>query len=132
MHQWDDEIFKALREASKVSNKIVPKDVSHALIFFTAGEAVRQVMPSHLPYAEKYGVWQRGIGPFRTAIQEVWKPYLDGRGTRDETLAELVNASAPILALNNRKSPACSPLHAGLSLTWPNGSRQRPILNNYF
>ncbi|HEY2848111.1 MAG TPA: hypothetical protein VGI80_09855, partial [Pyrinomonadaceae bacterium] len=45
MHQWDGQMFAALRDASKISNKIVPQGLSHALIFFTAGEAVRSVLP---------------------------------------------------------------------------------------
>ena len=28
------------------------------------------------------------------AIQQIWKPYLDGRGSRDETLTALVAAAA--------------------------------------
>jgi hypothetical protein len=60
------------------------------MIFFTAGEAVRHVFPGHVPYAEKFGVWRRGIAAFKAPLEEVWKPYLDSQGTRDEALAELV------------------------------------------
>jgi len=94
MHQWDEQIFEALREQARKVNKAVPQDLSHALIFFTAGEAVRRVIPEHVPYAEKFGVWQRGIGPFKAALEEVWKPYLDGRGSRDEAFAELIRRTA--------------------------------------
>jgi hypothetical protein len=90
MHQWDDQVQDALREQATKVNKVAPRNLSHALIFFTAGEAVRRVAPEHVPYAEKFGVWQRGMGPFKTALEEVWKPYLDGRGTRDEAFAELI------------------------------------------
>ncbi|HSS21287.1 MAG TPA: hypothetical protein VLL54_14530 [Pyrinomonadaceae bacterium] len=90
MHQWDSQIQEALREQAKKLQKRVPRDLSHALIFFTAGEAVRSVVPGHVPYAEKFGVWGRGLAPLKTAIEEIWKPYLEGQGTRDEALAELV------------------------------------------
>src|SRR5262249_18982161 len=90
MHQWDEQIEAALKREAQKLNKTVPNDLSHALIFFTAGQAVRQVMPNHVPYAEKFGVWQRGMGTFREVLAEVWKPYLDGRGTRDEAFAELI------------------------------------------
>ena len=90
MHQWDKQVFEALRDQARKQNKLVPNGLSHAMIFFTAGEAVRHVYPNHIPYAEKFGVWQRGIAPFKTPLEEIWKPYLDGRGTRDEALAELV------------------------------------------
>lgn len=60
------------------------------MIFFTAGEVVRRVAPDHVPYADANGVWQRGNEPLKAALQETWKPYLDGLGTRDEALAALV------------------------------------------
>jgi len=94
MHQWDSEVFEALREAARKQNRLVPRGLSHAMIFFTAGQAVRVVAPQHVPYADKFGVWKRGIGPFRAALEEVWKPYLDGRGTRAEALAELIKRTA--------------------------------------
>lgn len=90
MHQWDEQVFEALRDQARKQNKLVPNGLSHAMIFFTAGEAGRHIYPDHIPYAEKFGVWQRGIAPFKTPLEEVWKPYLNGRGTRDEALAELV------------------------------------------
>jgi hypothetical protein len=90
MHQWDDQIFQAMREQARKLNKRVPRGLSHALIFFTTGEAVRTVFPEHIPYGIKAGVWQRGMEPFKPAIEEVWKAYLDGHGTRDEAFAELI------------------------------------------
>jgi hypothetical protein len=90
MHQWDKQVFEALREQARKQNKLVPNGLSHAMIFFTAGEAVRHVYPDHVPYAEKFGVWQRGISAFKTPLDEIWKPYLDGQTTRDQALTELV------------------------------------------
>jgi len=94
MHQWDKQVFEALRDQARKQNKRVPNGLSHAMIFFTAGEAVRHVYPDHVPYAVKAGVWERGIAQFKTPLEEVWKPYLDGRGTRDDALAELVKRTA--------------------------------------
>jgi len=94
MHQWDDQIFAALLEQAKKVNKFFPRGLSHSLIFFTAGEAVRRSIPEHVPYADKFGVWQRGLGPMKAAIEEFWKPYLDGHGTRDEAFAELIKRTA--------------------------------------
>ena len=94
IHQWDEQIFAALRQQAIKLNKFFPRGVSHSLIFFTAGEAVRSVVPDHVPYADRYGVWERGLGPMKIALQEAWKPYLDGRGTRDEAFAALVLRTA--------------------------------------
>lgn len=90
MHQWDEQIFAGLREQARKVNKVGPRSLEHSMIFFTAGEAVRSVLPQHVPYAEKFGVWQRGLLPMKAVLQEVWKPYLDGHGTRDEAFAELI------------------------------------------
>jgi hypothetical protein len=94
IHQWDGQVFEVLRKQAIKANKFFPRGVSHALIFFTSGEAVRRAVPEHVPYAEKFGVWQRGMGPFKVALEETWKPYLDGRGTRDEAFAELIKRTA--------------------------------------
>jgi hypothetical protein len=111
MHQWDEPIFEALRQQAIKLNKFFPRGLSHSLIFFTAGEAVRRVVGNerngppkrrtvgtsdsdYVPYAEKYGVWQRGMATFKVALEETWKPYLDGRGTRDEAFAALILRTA--------------------------------------
>ncbi len=94
MHQWDKEIFAALREQAIKVSKVLPRSLSHSLIFFTAGEAVRRAVPEHVPYAQKFGVWQRGLGPMKIALEEIWKPYLNGHGTREEAFAELVKRTA--------------------------------------
>jgi hypothetical protein len=96
------------REAIKL-NKIFPRGFSHSIIFFTAGEAVRSVAgragePDYVPYAEKFGVWQRGMDQFKEPLEKVWKPYLDGKGTRDEALAELVR----LVSTDPLKKPADS------------------------
>ena len=90
MHQWDKQVFEALREQARKQNKLVPDGLSHAMIFFTAGEAVRQFYRDHVPYAEKYDLWHRGLSAFKTPLEEIWKPHLDAHTTRDAALAELI------------------------------------------
>jgi hypothetical protein len=106
MHQWDNQLVADLREQAIKLNKVFPRGLTHSLIFFTAGEAVRRAVgsdrradsrvrsgkgePVYIPYAEKFGVWQRGMGPFKVPLEEIWKPYLDGQGTRDEAFAALI------------------------------------------
>ena len=99
MHQWDRPIFEVLRQEAIKQNKVIPRGLSHSIIFYTAGEAVRSVAaragePGYVPYAEKFGVWERGMKQFKGPLESVWKPYLDGKGTRDEALAALVRLAA--------------------------------------
>ena len=89
-HQWDTQVLQALREQARKLNVPVPANLSHGLIFFTAGEAVRHIFPDHVPYAYKFGVWERGLSNVREALEQSWKPYLEGHGTRDEAFAELI------------------------------------------
>ena len=97
MHQWDGPVFNALNAQAKALNVAVPIDLPHAMIFFTTGEAVRRVEPAHVPYAESLGIWplrlsgaQRPAERLKGPLEETWRPYLNGRGTRDEALAALL------------------------------------------
>ncbi|HEY0765972.1 MAG TPA: hypothetical protein VGD61_26565 [Pyrinomonadaceae bacterium] len=90
MHQWDAQVSEALQTQARLQNKSVPRGLSHAMIFFTAGEAIRRVSATHVPYADKAGVWQRGMSQFKQPLEQVWKPYLDGKGTREDAIAQLI------------------------------------------
>jgi hypothetical protein len=94
MHQWDDAMEALLADAAKRAGKPVPPALSHALVFFTAGEAVRHAVPQHVPYAEAFRVWDRGLQPMRAALVERWKPWLLGKGSRDEALAAMLEKLA--------------------------------------
>jgi hypothetical protein len=96
MHQWDDEVDRWLSAEAARQNVRVPPSLSHAMIFYTAGEAVRHAAPAHVPYAEVNGMWKgKTIGAFKTALDTAWKPYLSGSGTRDQAIAALVKLAAP-------------------------------------
>ncbi len=90
MHQWDPGIDAILDEEAGKLGRRVPPSLSHAMIFFTAGAAIRRVVPDHVPYADAFGVWQRRWQPMREALVEEWGPWLDGTGTRDEALVRLL------------------------------------------
>jgi len=45
--------------------------------------------------AETNGLWRRGLGASKPALDTAWKPYLDGQGTRDEALAALLRQPTP-------------------------------------
>jgi hypothetical protein len=90
-HQWDDEIERRLTAIAAKQGKPVPDLLSHALIFFTSGEIVTEIIPAHVPYAIKFGLWnQRGLGPFKPLLDQYWKPYVHGTGTFDEAIAAIL------------------------------------------
>jgi hypothetical protein len=91
MHQWDDAIYARIRRVAKANNiEKVDGLLSHALIFYTTGEAMRTVVPAHVPYAEIAGIWKGRMGVFKPALDAHWKPYLDGKSTLDEALLGLL------------------------------------------
>lgn len=97
MHQWDNQVYAALGAQARVINAQVPPDIPHALIWVTASEAVRRVEPSHVPLVDVLGTWNLyssgAPGPMirlKAPLEEAWKPYLAGRGTRDEALRLLL------------------------------------------
>ena len=101
MHQWDDGMIASIRELARANQLAVPPNLSHGLIFFTAGEAVKRVAPSHVPSAEAYGVWNRGMRLIKPPIEEVWKAYLDGPSlgdtkARDAAIVAILKKTPPI------------------------------------
>ena len=101
LHQWDPQTFAALDVPAKTLNVTVPRDLPHAMIFFTAGQAVKQVAPDYVPYMDRFGIWDLKLSGstlpasrLKQPLVNAWKPFLDGRGTREDALAALVEQSA--------------------------------------
>ncbi len=101
MHQWDGQTFSAMRAAAP--NARIPRDLTHALIFYTSGEAVRRVEPTHAPMADAFDIWSLKLSGatlpadrLKPLLVEIWQPWLDGRGTRDEALAALVTRAGAV------------------------------------
>lgn len=74
--------------------------VWHAVLFYTAGELVKEQIPDYTPYADKNGLWIRAWPPpDRSLIEQDWKPHMDGSISLQRSLTKLVNdlASSPAL-----------------------------------
>jgi len=91
MHQWDTAMQERLEAAmSQRGQSRVPDGLLHALVFYTAGEAVRRAVPPHIPYAQGNGLWERGpLAPFKTRLDSTWRPHLRGDLTLTEALDRL-------------------------------------------
>lgn len=90
MHQWDDQMDARLRKAAAAAGTRAPDDLSHAMIFYTAGHVTRGVVgDTHTPYAEANGIWQRSLGRYRAALDAHWRPYLEGNATLDDALSAI-------------------------------------------
>ena len=102
MRQWDDRVLQALQAQATRQGVTVAQDLSHVLIFFTVGNVVQRLHPDHEPMIDAVNLWRGTLSGarvpverLRSALQETWKPYIDGRrGTRDDAFAAMVAAAA--------------------------------------
>ena len=65
IHQWDDTIIALLKQTEDRLGSDPPHNLSHALIFYTAGYVVSQMIPGHRPYAES--MWAPPRNPPRSS-----------------------------------------------------------------
>jgi hypothetical protein len=94
-HTVDDQIMKRLEREGKP-----PRDLWHALIFFTAGTLAQRELgqaddPAYQPYAYRYHLYDKGDWPpLRTALERDWRPYLEGKVAFDDAVRALVRDAA--------------------------------------
>lgn len=90
-------VFTGIAAAAKKLNKPAPPGLWHAVLFFTTGEIVRRELakagvPGYTPYAYAHGLYDGGFREYRKALEEEWKPYLDGKLDFDTALSKTVAA----------------------------------------
>jgi hypothetical protein len=95
-----DAIVRECRQRGKP----IPRDLWHALLFYTTGEAVKNVVkqgattaggpgaPGYTPYAVREGLYTRGWSNYLRVIEKFWKPYLDGQADFSDAIARMVSA----------------------------------------
>jgi hypothetical protein len=99
-----DAIFRECRQREKP----IPRDLWHALLFYTTGEVIRPVAsnaadsaraPSsgssysgYVPYAVREGLYKRGWENYLRVLTQYWQPYLDGNVTFEDAIAHMVSA----------------------------------------
>ncbi len=84
------------RSAARLGKEPVPV-LSHAILFYTAGEVINDVIPTHIPYAERFGFWERTAASkqMRATLDRYWRPYVQGTVGFDDAVERLVEAIAP-------------------------------------
>jgi hypothetical protein len=114
-HGIAEPVEQAIARECKQRDKAIPRDLWHALIFYTTGEVIRPVMTAanghpadgtltaeaddgntpggrYMPYAVKQGLYQRGWDDYLKVLTHFWQPYLDGKATFDDAIARMVSA----------------------------------------
>jgi hypothetical protein len=92
-------LFGAELQAQGKNTRIGPVEawnanLWHPALFYSTGEVVRQALESrgiaYVPYLYANGMLERSWPHFRAPIETHWKPFVDGKLTRDEAIKRLV------------------------------------------
>ena len=109
-HALAEPVRDAIARDCKASNKPIPRDLWHALLFYTTGEIVRRNLApvvgagaaveasktprapaAYEPYAYRQGLYVRDWQSYERALEQYWRPYLEGHASFDDAVARLVN-----------------------------------------
>jgi hypothetical protein len=78
MHVLQNRLVAELDQQAKARGKELPRQLSHAFIFFTAGELVSQAVSDHKRYADTNSLWSRyPMDWFRKLLDAHWRPYIE-------------------------------------------------------
>jgi hypothetical protein len=100
-HGISDLVQDAIYRECRQRDKPIPRDLWHALLFYTTGEVIRPLTldgtdnrnPSgYVPYAVREGLYKRGWENYLRVLSQYWQPYLDGTISFDDAIAHMVSA----------------------------------------
>ncbi len=94
-HAVDASIMRMINAECAVQKVRAPRNLWHALIFYTTGELVRRQVgmagdEHYMPYAYRFDVYSKGMEKDRAALEQDWQPFLDGTVPFEEALRNLV------------------------------------------
>jgi hypothetical protein len=89
-HLMTSTVTARLKSRTTAAGKTLSRDVPHAILFYTVADTMRKLIPDHVPYPDRYGVWNRGFTHYHDVLQRYWQPYLDGEVAMDEALDRIV------------------------------------------
>lgn len=111
-HGIAEAVQRAIIRECRQRDKPIPRDLWHALVFYTTGEVIRTVLTSpsasssashgdkgngdsatgYNTYAFREGLYERGWKSYLELLQRFWQPYLDGKATFDDAIARMVSS----------------------------------------
>lgn len=100
-HEASHGLAQAVREGiareCRLRKKPIPRDLWHAVLFYTTGEVVRRTLSAqqsteYMPYAYRHGLYERGWQNFQSLLERHWQLYLDGKIDFDRAIARMANA----------------------------------------
>jgi len=95
-HTLIERVGDSLIREFAARKKPAPRDLWHALLFFTVGFYVQQIYPNYVPYADTNHLWESGFPPkFREILVADWQPHLEGRKSVAQAISNLVADWSP-------------------------------------
>lgn len=117
-HGIAEPVETAIVRECRQRGKAIPRDLWHALIFYTTGEVVKPLLNAgrkdpqdkkdggnasvtsaaaaaheiYTPYAVRQGLYERGWKDYLQLLTSFWQPYLDNKSTFDDAIARMVSA----------------------------------------
>jgi len=106
-HALVQNVSDAIAQECAARHVVLPRrDLWHAVLFFTAGYYLNQLVPDYTPYADQNGLWTRAWPMYRAAIVNDWQAHLEGKTTLHEAISRLVADVGAPAANGPEKSPA--------------------------
>ncbi len=99
-HALTSEVAAAIARECRARNKPTPRDLWHAVLFYTTGEMVKRTLaagekkdsPAYTPYAYQHRLYERGWQNYQRVLETHWQQYLDGKIEFDRAISRMVNA----------------------------------------
>jgi len=107
-HGIAEPVQEAIIRECRQRDKAIPRDLWHALIFYTTGEVIRPILATtdvapaghsgsvpgggYTPYAVREGLYERGWKGYLDVLQRFWQPYLDGQASFSDAIARMVSS----------------------------------------
>jgi len=117
-HGLAEPVQSAITRECRQRGKPIPRDLWHALLFYTTGEVIKPLLSaksspaqppqgsgdaranrppaaandSYVPYAIREGLYARGWNEYFQLLTRFWQPYLDGGATFDDAIARMVSS----------------------------------------
>jgi hypothetical protein len=120
-HGIAEPVQSAIVRECRQRDKAIPRDLWHALIFYTTGEVISPLLnpadsapqekqdkedavkpninspppnrrETYIPYAIREGLYERGWKDYLQLLTRFWQPYLDNKSTFDDAIARMVSA----------------------------------------
>jgi len=93
-HGLADPLRDALNREFQAQSKPIPRDLWHALLFYTTGEVVKGMLagtdhPAYKPYAEQNHLYERDWQTYQRALERDWQPYINDQSDFNTAIKRL-------------------------------------------